>query len=121
MSIMIERAARLYRELVSEEVSREFSDHPKLIQQLLYNRGLTTKSEKDIFLYPDFEKGVHDPFLLTDMEKSVERILKAMSENEHIVIYTDYDCDGIPGGVLLHDFFTEIGYTDFENYIPHRH
>jgi single-stranded-DNA-specific exonuclease len=44
-----------------------------------------------------------------------------MRENEHIVIYTDYDCDGIPGGVILHDFFTALAYSNFENYIPHRH
>jgi single-stranded-DNA-specific exonuclease len=55
------------------------------------------------------------------MLRAVERILLAVQNNEHIVVYTDYDCDGIPGGVVLHDFFEAITFTNFENYIPHRH
>jgi single-stranded-DNA-specific exonuclease len=92
-----------------------------VLAQLLFNRGLHTKEDADRFMNPLYETGLHSPFLLTDMAKGVERVLRAMKENEHIVIYTDYDCDGIPGGVLLHDFFTSIDYTNFENYIPHRH
>jgi single-stranded-DNA-specific exonuclease len=92
-----------------------------LTQTLLQKRGITTEADIEKFLSPNYDEHLHDPFLLTDMEKAVERILRAIRENEHIVIYTDYDCDGIPGGVLLHDFFTAIEYTNFENYIPHRH
>ncbi|HEU4677662.1 MAG TPA: single-stranded-DNA-specific exonuclease RecJ [Candidatus Paceibacterota bacterium] len=94
--------------------------HP-IQRQLLFNRGLNDAESIRRFLEPDFESDLHDPFLLTDMEKAATRVLRAVHENEHIVIYTDYDCDGIPGGVLLHDFLTEIGYDNFENYIPHRH
>ncbi len=90
-------------------------------RQLLFARGIDTHEKAERFLNPDYDTHLHDPFLFTDMEKAVERILRAMREDEHIVIYTDYDCDGIPGGVILHDFFTAIGYTNFENYIPHRH
>jgi single-stranded-DNA-specific exonuclease len=90
-------------------------------KQLLFSRGVQTAEAAEEFLNPNYETGLHDPFLFTDMEKAVERILVALREHEHIVIYTDYDCDGIPGGVILHDFFTAIGYTNFENYIPHRH
>lgn len=90
-------------------------------RQLLFSRGIDTHEQAERFLNPSYDTHLHDPFLLTDMERAVERILRAVKEDEHIVIYTDYDCDGIPGGVILHDFFTAIGYTNFENYIPHRH
>jgi len=71
-------------------------------------------------LKPDFEKHLHDPFLLPDMKKVVERILKAIENDEKITIWSDYDADGIPGGALLHDFFKLIGFNNFENYIPNR-
>jgi single-stranded-DNA-specific exonuclease len=44
-----------------------------------------------------------------------------MEKNEKICIYSDYDADGIPGAVILHDFFKKVGYVNFSNYIPHRH
>ncbi len=112
---------RKYYEPITDEVRQVLCDHPELVQQLLFNRGIHTKEEAERFLSPDFDTGLHDPFLLTDMEKSANRILEAIKNDEHVVIYSDYDCDGIPGGVLLHDFFTDIGFTNFENYIPHRH
>ncbi len=92
-----------------------------LARQLLVNRGIHKDEEITAFLNPDYDTHLHDPFLFTDMEKAVMRILRAIRENEHIVIYTDYDCDGIPGGVILHDLFEAIGFKNFENYIPHRH
>jgi single-stranded-DNA-specific exonuclease len=58
---------------------------------------------------------------MQDMERAVLRILSAIENNERIIIYNDYDCDGIPAGVLLHDFFAKIGYEHFSNYIPHRY
>jgi single-stranded-DNA-specific exonuclease len=92
----------------------------KLQQIILQNRNIDEK-DWDNFLHPDFETGVYDPFLLPDMEKSAERILRAIEKQEKIVIYSDYDCDGIPGGALLRSFFTEIRYENVTNYIPHRH
>lgn len=106
---------------VSVEIAEKLSEYSPLMQQLLVNRGITEGDAARCFLNPDYDTDLHNPFLLTDMHKAVERILRAMKDNEHIVIYTDYDCDGIPGGVLLHDFFTALEYSNFENYIPHRH
>ncbi len=106
---------------ITEEGEKELSHLDPVTQQLLFSRGVKTKEAAEKFLNPNYDTDLHDPFLFTDMEKAVERVLRAMKENEHIVIYTDYDCDGIPGGVILHDFFTAIGYTNFENYIPHRY
>ena len=106
---------------VTDDVASTLRVYDPVIRQLLFSRGIQTEEEAEKFLHPNYETSLHDPFLFTDMEKAVQRILRAMRENEHVVIYTDYDCDGIPGGVILHDFFTAIGYTNFENYIPHRH
>ena len=118
---MSDTTQRRYGEIISPSVQQMLNAYPALVQQLLYTRGIHTKEDAEVFFNPNFDTQLHDPFLLTDMAKAVERVLKAVADDEHIVVYTDYDCDGIPGGVLLHDFFTEIGYANFENYIPHRH
>lgn len=108
-------------EPISDIAQKELSALPKLTAQLLYNRSITTASEAESFLNPQYEEGQHDPFLMAGMEQAVKRILEAIKKEEQIIIYSDYDCDGIPGGVVLHDFFKAIGYTHFKNYIPHRH
>lgn len=95
--------------------------YPPLLQELLIARGITTKEAAQKFLNPDYVRDTHDPFLLKDMDKAVDRIIKAINNNEKIIIYSDYDADGIPGAVVLHDFFKKIGHENFENYIPDRH
>ena len=92
-----------------------------LVEHLLFHRGIVSAEDAEKFLNPDYEKHMHDPFLMKDMEKAVERIVRAMQNNERIAIFSDYDADGIPGAVVLHDFFKKIGYANFENYIPDRH
>ncbi|GMQ95070.1 MAG: hypothetical protein BMS9Abin13_180 [Patescibacteria group bacterium] len=104
-----------------KDVEENLETHSPLTRLLLFNRGITTPREAEKFLKPDYERDVHDPFLILNMERAVERILKAIEARESIVIYGDYDCDGIPGSVVLHDFFKKIEYKHFENYIPHRH
>jgi single-stranded-DNA-specific exonuclease len=73
------------------------------------------------FLFPDFESTLHDPFLMKDMQKAVDRVVKAILSNEKICVYGDYDCDGVPGTALIRDFFEAIGYADVTYYIPDRH
>ena len=91
----------------------------ELEKLLLEERGLTEENKKD-FLYPTYELG--DVFLFSDMKKSVERIRAAIENKEEIGIYADYDCDGIPGAVVLTDFFEKIGYLEHVHvYIPDRH
>ncbi len=106
---------------VSDAVNAELAEFAPVMRQLLVNRGITTAAEAHEFLFPDYTTGRHDPFLLPGMERAVARIGKAIAENERVAVYSDYDCDGIPGAVVLHDFFREIGFTNFEHYIPHRH
>ncbi|MEI6191155.1 MAG: single-stranded-DNA-specific exonuclease RecJ [bacterium] len=104
-----------------EKKLEALAGYPELLRTLFLNRGIKNKEEADAFLQPDYERDIHDPFLLPDMGKAVERILEAISQKQKIVIYSDYDADGIPGGVILHDFFQKINYENFANYIPHRH
>lgn len=95
------------------------TEHP-LLTDLLASRGIFDEKSKELFLKPSYDEGVHDPFLMKDMDKAVDRFLHAVDNNEKIVVYSDFDADGIPGGALFHDFLKKIGYKNFSNYIPHR-
>lgn len=92
-----------------------------LTASILVNRGITSPEEASVMLAPSYDEHVHDPFLMKDMGKAVDRILQAFEKNERIGVFTDYDADGIPAGVMVHDFFKKIGHDNFTVYIPHRH
>ncbi|MBI2100199.1 MAG: DHH family phosphoesterase, partial [Candidatus Vogelbacteria bacterium] len=81
-------------------------------QQEWQDRGLTE---------PDYARDLHDPFLFKDMDKAAARILAAIAAGEKIVIFGDYDADGVPGSAILALFFNEIGFTNYDVYIPDRH
>lgn len=92
-----------------------------LLEHLLFHRGIRSHEEVEGFLNPNYVTQTHNPYLLKDAEKAADRIIKAIKNEERVVIYSDYDTDGIPGGVALHDFFKKAGFINFSNYIPHRH
>ena len=94
--------------------------YSELVKRLLEERGISSAESAENFLNPDYTTHTHDPFLLRGMDTAVERVLQAIKEGEKIAIYSDFDADGIPGGVILHDFFKRIGFENFTNYIPHR-
>ncbi len=87
---------------------------------LLVRRGITTPEAAEAFFSPSYDEHIHDPMLLTDMPKAAERVARAIGSGERITVWSDYDCDGIPGAVVLHDFLKKAG-ANFDNYIPHRH
>ncbi|MFZ1987725.1 MAG: single-stranded-DNA-specific exonuclease RecJ [Minisyncoccia bacterium] len=87
---------------------------------LLVRRGVKTQAEAFAFLSPSYDEHLHDPLLLKNMPEAAARLARAIIEKEHIAVWSDYDCDGIPGGVVLHDFLKKVD-ANFENYIPHRH
>jgi single-stranded-DNA-specific exonuclease len=95
-------------------------NHVELLDLLLENRGIPI-ADRERFLNPSFEEHLYDPFLMKDMEKACVRIFEAIEAKEKILIYSDYDCDGIPSAVIIHDFFNKIGYENFVVYIPDRH
>lgn len=88
-----------------------------VLAQVLFNRGIDGKSLEK-FLYPDFCH-LHDPNLLPDMGKAVERIHKAVKNKENILIVGDYDVDGIVSLAVFYEFIKEFPGT-FSFYIPHR-
>ena len=109
------------REAPPSEIERELLGYSPLVRQLLVGRGIVSAEEAEKFLNPHYENHSHDPFSMKDMEKAVKRVLRAIQNNERIAIFSDYDADGIPGAVALHDFFKKLGYLNFENCIPDRH
>lgn len=108
------------RENIPENVSKNLVKYPDLIQKLLYYRGIEDLESAERFFNPNYESDLHDPFLMPNMNEAVERILLAIRENQRVTIYSDYDADGIPASVALHDFFKKIGFENFDVYIPHR-
>lgn len=92
----------------------------ELLRTLLQKRGVTDGEQAEIFLNPDYERDFHDSFLMRDMEKACVRLYEAIENKEKIIIYADYDCDGIPGAVILNDLFRLLGYKNYEVYIPQR-
>ena len=92
--------------------------HP-LTLSLLRKRGVSDEEMGD-FLNPSYEKHIGDPFDIHGVPQAVERIIEAIKKKEKICVYSDYDCDGIPGGVLLREFFDTVGYP-VDIYVPHRH
>src|SRR5690606_13298470 len=74
-----------------------------IIASLLVQRGIETFDEAEKFFRPSLEN-LHDPFLMKDMDKAVERIEKAIANYENILIYGDYDVDGTTSVALLSSF-----------------
>ncbi len=91
---------------------------PPVISTILFNRGIKNGNAAKAFLKKPLS-GIHNPFDLPDMEKAAERISSAIEQNEKIVIYGDYDVDGITSTVLMYSFLKSQG-ADVEYYIPDR-
>ncbi len=90
----------------------------KLLATILINRNITQEEEIRLFLEPT-RKDFHDPFLITDMKKAVERIIQAIQKQEKITIYGDYDVDGITSITVLKSFLEDRG-IEVDSYIPNR-
>jgi single-stranded-DNA-specific exonuclease len=105
---------------ISADSRQRLIEYSDLSARLLHSRGITEAETARVFLNPDFSAS-YDPFLLKDAEKAADRIISAVMNGERTVVYSDYDMDGIPAGVMFYDFFKRIGYQNFYNYIPHRH
>ena len=98
-------------------VQDKFGLHP-LVSQVLSNRGFQNIEEADHFLNPSLED-LHDPFIMKGMEKAVDRLARALENKEKIVIYGDYDVDGITSISLIVRYLSQLG-GDVGYYIPHR-
>ena len=94
--------------------------YSSLISQLLVNRGIHTIKDAKTFITPQYEDN-HDPFLMYNLKQATERIHTAITKNQKITIYADYDADGIPGAVVLASLLDVIKFSNYNIYIPHRH
>lgn len=108
------------REEIPQDFLVEMNDFPEIAQKILFYRGIKSKPEADKFLNPDYEKDLHDPYLMADMDRAVQRLVKAVKNSEKIAIFGDYDADGVCSSVIMHDFFRKIGFDNFHIHIPDR-
>ena len=114
----------IYSELTDEQneiknkLANELSISP-VLAKLLVQRGIVTFDDARSFFRPDLND-LHDPFLMKDMDKAVERLTKAMQSNEKILIYGDYDVDGTTSVSLVYRFLVRF-YSNLEYYIPDRY
>ena len=116
---MSERYNWILNKQASPDFLSKFGEYPKVVGQLLFERNLDTPEKADYFFDPQYNGGLHDPFLLKNMKLACERIFKAMNKKEKIVIYSDYDVDGVSAATVLGEFFKRADYP-FELYLPDR-
>ena len=105
---------------LDDVLREELAQYDDLTAALLSRRGILTKEDAERFLNPSYDEHLYDPLLMTDMSLASKRLGMAILAREKIAVWSDYDCDGIPGAVLMHDFLRKVG-ADFEIHIPHRH
>lgn len=90
-----------------------------ILGRLLVERGITSMAAARKFFRPQLQD-LHDPFLMKDMDKAVERLNKAMGKKERILIYGDYDVDGTTAVALVYKFIQQF-YSNIDYYIPDRY
>jgi len=92
----------------TKKFAREFPEFSEITLQLLWDRNLKTQTQIDEFFNPDYEADLHDPYLMKDMDKAVARIYKAIKKDEKILVYGDYDVDGITSSLIMVSALVEI-------------
>jgi single-stranded-DNA-specific exonuclease len=90
----------------------------EFLSAFLVNRNISNLEDADIFLKPTLDK-LPNPFLLKDMEKSTSRIIQSIESGEKIIIYGDFDCDGVTSTTILFSFLKAVD-ANVEFYIPER-
>lgn len=103
--------------ICQKKLSQELNLQP-FLTQLLMNRGVFSPQEAELFLSPSLDH-LKDPFLLKDMDKVLERLKRAYEKSETVLIYGDYDVDGITATAVLYRLLKKIGIKVL-SYIPHR-
>ena len=89
------------------------------LANLLVQRGISSFDEAKTFFRPKLSD-LHDPFLMKDMDKAIDRIENALKQNEKIMVYGDYDVDGTTAVALVYSFFKTF-YNDLDYYLPDRY
>jgi single-stranded-DNA-specific exonuclease len=102
----------------TEALQQSLKIHP-IICKILVQRGIDTFKKARDFFRPDISS-LHDPLLMKDMNKAVDRILSAIKNDEKILIFGDYDVDGTTAVACMYQFLQKV-YTNIDFYIPHRY
>lgn len=105
-------------ETAVQELQSELKIHP-VFCKLLVQRGIQTFEEARQFFRPNLSE-LHDPFLMLNMEKAVARLTKAIQQDERILLYGDYDVDGVTSVSLMYDFLSKY-HSKLDYYIPDRY
>lgn len=90
------------------------------LAQLLVQRGVATFDQAKAFFRPELSH-LYDPFLMNDMDKAIERIIRARERREKILVYGDYDVDGTTAVALVYTFLSQQGFEQLDFYIPDRY
>ena len=98
-------------------LARELDVHP-IVARLLVLRGFAAADEASAFLNPSLDQ-LHDPFLLTDLDAGVDRLLAAIARGERIAVHGDYDVDGITSTVIVRRMI-EMLHGEVVHFIPER-
>ena len=93
---------------------------PPMLANLLIQRGIDSVERANKFFEPRLSD-LHDPFLMKDMERAVERVERAVRDGERIMVYGDYDVDGCTAVALVYRFLRHIGHRNLSFYIPDRY
>ena len=100
------------------ELASRYANCPP-ISELLVQRGISSVEEAERFFHPSL-KNMHDPFLMPDMDKAVNRLNRAMGSKEKILVFGDYDVDGTTSVALVYKYLQNF-YSNIEYYIPTRY
>jgi single-stranded-DNA-specific exonuclease len=117
---MLERRWKI-REITDEYAVKSLADSlnfSEVLARLLIHRDIKNFSQSKLFFRPTIDS-LHDPFLMDGMETATTRVIQALTENQSICIYGDYDVDGTCSTALLYMFLKELG-ANVEYYIPKR-
>lgn len=100
------------------ELASKYANCPP-VSELLVQRGISSVDEAERFFHPSL-KDMHDPFLMPDMDKAVNRLNKALGSKEKILVFGDYDVDGTTSVALVYKYLQNF-YSNIEYYIPTRY
>ncbi|MDR1950647.1 MAG: DHH family phosphoesterase [Bacteroidales bacterium] len=105
------------RELVNNEIVDRLTTElniDRTLAGLLVQRGIASANDADLFFYPKLSQ-LHDPFLMKDMDKAVERIHRALQNKERILVYGDYDVDGTTAVAVMYSFLSKQPEADMND------
>ena len=105
-------------QIFESDLSRHYEGAPA-ISELLVERGITSVGEAEKFFHPSL-RDLHDPFLMPDMDKAINRLNRAVGQKERILVFGDYDVDGTTAVALVYRYLRNI-YSNIDYYIPTRY